>query len=438
MSKTSVLEKFYNFINIEDKEPNCDGISSEACDNVPRNYFIIFISSLFTKLGDTLSNPKTVLTWLMGYVNAPVYLISFIVPIRESGSMLPQILIANYVKTKAIRKWIWVIGSLFQFVSIALIGVVSLFFTGVIAGYLVIVFLILFSISRSLCSVTSKDITGKSIPKKKRGKLKGYISSISGVLVLIAGLFIAYKSKENVGIYFYASIIFFASLLWLFAAIVYANIKEFSGETISNKESLKDAFASISLLKTDKTFRNFIISRSLLLCSALSAPFYVLLAQRSMGEKSFLLGLFIVANGLASILSGPFWGIMADKASNKVMSYASLLASSLGTLVFLIITFLPKLQDFYWLYPIIFFVLGIAHSGVRLGRKTYILDIAEGNKRTDYVAISNTIIGFILLITGGITALASSISIEIIILILSVFGFIGALTSYKLPNVQKT
>lgn len=255
---------------------------------------------------------------------------------------------------------------------------------------------------------------------------------------MIAGLFIAYKSKENVGIYFYASIIFFASLLWLFAAIVYANIKEFSGETISNKESLKDAFASISLLKTDKTFRNFIISRSLLLCSALSAPFYVLLAQRSMGEKSFLLGLFIVANGLASILSGPFWGIMADKASNKVMSYASLLASSLGTLVFLIITFLPKLQDFYWLYPIIFFVLGIAHSGVRLGRKTYILDIAEGNKRTDYVAISNTIIGFILLITGGITALASSISIEIIILILSVFGFIGALTSYKLPNVQRT
>lgn len=104
MSKTSVLEKFYNFINIEDKEPNCDSISSEACDNVPRNYLIIFISSLFTKLGDTLSNPKTVLTWLMGYVNAPVYLISFIVPIRESGSMLPQILIANYVKTKAIRK----------------------------------------------------------------------------------------------------------------------------------------------------------------------------------------------------------------------------------------------------------------------------------------------------------------------------------------------
>ena len=40
----------------------------------------------------------------MTIMNAPVYLISLIVPIRESGSMLPQIVLGNYVKTKEKRK----------------------------------------------------------------------------------------------------------------------------------------------------------------------------------------------------------------------------------------------------------------------------------------------------------------------------------------------
>ncbi|MEC8885390.1 MAG: MFS transporter, partial [Bacteroidota bacterium] len=82
------------------------------------------------------------------------------------------------------------------------------------------------------------------------------------------------------------------------------------------------------------------------------------------------------------------------------------------------------------------FVLGIAHQGVRLGRKTYIVDMAEGNRRTDYVAVSNTLIGIILLITGGLSALASLISVEGVIVLLSVLGIIGAFKGSTLPDVE--
>ena len=63
--------------------------------------------------------------------------------------------------------------------------------------------------------------------------------------------------------------------------------------------------------------------------------------------------------------------------------------------------------------------------------------MAEGNQRTDFVAISNTIIGFILLITGGLSALASIFSIETVLLLLSLFGILGAYRSYQLPNVEE-
>jgi len=77
----------------------------------------------------------------------------------------------------------------------------------------------------------------------------------------------------------------------------------------------------------------------------------------------------------------------------------------------------------------------ISHSGVRLGRKTYIVDLAGGNRRTDYVAVSNSVIGVILLVLGGIGASAQVFSVPIVIFVLSVMCLAGAVMSWRLPDV---
>jgi hypothetical protein len=69
--------------------------------------------------------------------------------------------------------------------------------------------------------------------------------------------------------------------------------------------------------------------------------------------------------------------------------------------------------------------------------KTYVVDMAGGNKRTDYVAVSNTVIGLILLLTGFIGALASVISVAGVVLVLSLLGLLGALLGRSLPEVQQ-
>ena len=85
-----MLEKAYSLISNEEDARICADISDDACKYVHSNFILIIISNSLTKLGDALSNPKTVLAWLMTYLNAPLYLIGFLVPIRESGSMLPH------------------------------------------------------------------------------------------------------------------------------------------------------------------------------------------------------------------------------------------------------------------------------------------------------------------------------------------------------------
>ncbi len=434
---SSFLNKLYKYLNNEGDERVCKGITDEACKHVATNYFSILFTHTFTKLGDTLSNPKTVLTWLMNYVGAPVFLISLIVPIRESGALIPQVAISNYVKKKPIRKYIWVVGAIIQGLAIAAIGIVALQFEKQTAGWLIIICLIIFSLARALASVSSKDVKGKTIPKTRRGKLGGYTSSFAGVLVLAAGLYITYKSKTNEDIQFYTNLIFFAASMWIIAAVIYAFIKEFPTDITTDESEQNSILDNIKLLKEDSHLRNFVIARSLLLCSALSAPFYVTLAQNNVEGTSYLLGLLIISNGLASIVSSPSWGKLADKSSKNTMAYAVTIASLCGIILVILISFSASLKTQLWLYPSAFFILGIAHSGVRQGRKTYVIDMAKGNERTNYVSVSNTIIGIILLFTGGLSAALSLISVEVVIVVLSILGFWGAIKSYRLPNVEK-
>jgi hypothetical protein len=118
-----------------------------------------------------------------------------------------------------------------------------------------------------------------------------------------------------------------------------------------------------------------------------------------------------------------------------VMIIAGGSAGLVGVLLVAVVNGIPTLADSQWLYPLFFFVLAITHAGVRMGRKTYIVDLAGGNKRTDYVAVSNTVIGVVLLLAGSIGALTAVVPVSIVILILAAMGVTGAVMSARLPEV---
>ena len=79
----------------------------------------------------------------------------------------------------------------------------------------------------------------------------------------------------------------------------------------------------------------------------------------------------------------------------------------------------------------------MAHSGVRVGRKTYVVDLATGNQRTDYVAISNSVIGVLLLVVGTVGSLARLIGHGGVIGLLAVTGLAGAALGLINPTVRK-
>lgn len=53
-----------------------------------------------------------------------------------------------------------------------------------------------------------------------------------------------------------------------------------------------------------------------------------------------------------------------------------------------------------WAMPLVLFILMIAYHGVRQGRSTYLVDISPADQRAAYAAVSNTVIGVLLLVAG--------------------------------------
>lgn len=425
-------EQLYALIANEEDARVCKDIPDEACREVPRNFFLILASNVLTKLGDLLISPKTVLAWLLSSIGAPA-LVAWLVPIRESGSMVPQMVIAAWVRRKPVRKWFWTLGSFGQAISVVAMAASIWFFEGYAAGGGLIAALVAFSLARGFCSVSMKDVQGKCIPKTRRGRLSGLATTIGGsaTVVLTALLF---WDRGDPGIAFYALLLLLAAGLWVIAGLLFANIQEHQGETGGGGNAMTEALKRLTLLRDDAPFRHFVITRALLLCSALASPYFVVLAQKG-ADSDWLLGVFLLASSLASSVSASFWGWMADTSSRRVMIRGAAIASSTCLLVGAIALLAGERAGSVWFYPIAFFILSIAHAGVRLGRKTYLVDMAGGNKRTDYTAVSNTVIGVLLLVTGGFTALISMISDVAVILTLGFMGLAGAVSALRLKEV---
>ncbi|PFG55693.1 MFS transporter [Vibrio sp. ES.051] len=432
--QNSIYEKI---INDEDARA-CKAIPESACHQVPGNFLKIIYAQFLTKLGDALINPKVTLPWILQSLGAPVYLVGWLVPIRESGSLIPQLSIAYYIRLLPVRKWVWVLGCVLQALSIFALALVTLTMTGVAAGYAVIVCLVVFSFSRGLNSVASKDVLGKTIPKNQRGQVNGWSSSAAGLVTLVFASLLAVTWLWGVEptVRFYSISLALAGIIWLVAAWVYARINEYAGEVDGGKNGGLEAFKQLVLLKTDVTFRRFVITRTLFLCSALSAPYYIVLAQQSLGGQLWVLALFMFSSGLASFVSGPFWGRMSDYSSRSVMVIGATISALLGIALFVYDTWITSSPAFLFVIPLLYFCVCIAHDGIRVGRKTYLIDIAEGDKRTSYVAVSNTVVGVMLLLMSSLGAMANVLSLSSIVLVFSFITLIGVLLAKQLPDIN--
>ena len=442
----STGQRLYNALMKVSPEGH-DGLSDEVSRNVPGNALRLVAASTLQSSGDQSVKASTVLAWLFNALGVPVALTGLLVPIRESGSMLPQAFLTPLVLRVQQRKWVFVTGALVQATSVAAIAVVAAVGEGLTAGVLILLALAVFSLGRALCSISSKDVQGRTVPKGERGQITGLSTTASGIVAITLGLALRIFGGEDLTAGQLAWLLGGGAVLWLLAAWVYSTIREpvekkpkaDAEAAVSRDSSTRWARRSMALLRDDAPFRRFVVVRSLLLVSSLSPPFIVSQAVSSGAGALAGLGGFIIASGVSSLLGGPLFGRFADRSSRTLMATGAALAS--GTLI-LVILFSRLLDDVTGpqvtsgVFIAAFFLLTLVHTGVRMGRKTYVVDMAEGDQRTEYVAVSNSAMGVILLVTGGLSAALATLDVDWALGFLAVLGILGVIGATRLPEVS--
>lgn len=430
------VEDLYNRITGDEDARVCKDIPDSACNDQPRNFFAYLVANLLNKVADEIASAKLVIPWLFGLLGVPATFTGFLVPIREAGVLLPQLAVAAAVRNLPVRKGVWLLGAALSALSLFGMAASALLFEGVAAGWAILFMLVIFSLARGFCSVSAKDVLGKTVSKSRRGALMGWSASLSGIAVLGIGLWMGLVDLEDAGPGIFAGLLVTGGILWIFAALSFASIREQPGATEGGGNALAVAFEQLKLLKTNAEFRRFVVARGMLLAVALAPPFYVLVAQQQSQQGLLGLGALIIANGLATSLSAPFWGYLGDRSSRLVMMLAATGAGILG-----IFTWVAVEHGWQWAtgevgLAVIFLFLNIMHGGVRLGRKVYLVDMATGENRAALVAVSNTLIG-VLMLAGGLVGLAGEwLGAAAIVLLLGVLSLVAALYISRLPQVS--
>jgi hypothetical protein len=406
-----------------------DEVDSRDADRFLRH----LVSLMATKLADGLIDPKLVLAWIMAAVGAPGYLIGALVPVRESGALLPQILLARQIQRRSIRKTFWAVGSAIQGVAAIGIGVAALTLQGDAAGWAVIGCLAVLSLARAACSASYKDVAARTIRSGERGTVSGAAGTISAAAVF------AYAALLSIGwipreIIYVATAILLAGGLWMVAAILFAGLDEPEDDRATDVGTGR-VTEVLQPLREDLEFRTYILVRGLLISTALAPPFLVMLSNAAGDSQLGNLGLFMLASSAAAIASSYVWGRASDWSSRLTLQMSGLLATvALGGAGLLGLS--TGGIGGSGLAAAFIFVAQIAYEGVRAGRKTHLTDMDTGGQKAVYTALSNTLIGVLLVLGGGFGVIADLFGPAVVLLIFAGLSAAAAVAALGLREQQ--
>lgn len=416
----------------------CRDLSESACRAQPHNYGVHVVSLSLARVGEGLADPKLVLAWLLDAIGTPTWALGLLVPVRESLAMLPQLAISARIRRLSIRKTVYVFGCVVQGAAIISFGLMAWFAhmsSGTLAGIVAVALIAVFALGRSLCSISHKDLLGKTVDKGRRGSVSGTAGTIAALVTLL--LAVAYSiGWIPLTVPVVAGMVALGGACWLLAAFVFGLVREEPGATTGGIDGLAAVVAQLGLLRSDKQLRRLIVTRALLLSSALAPPFYIALSGDRAASGLGTLGPFMVASAAASLASTYVWGRFSDRSSRLVLMLAATLAAVANAVAAFLALAMPSVLEEASLLPALLFVLMIAHQGVRLGRSVHVVDMADRDTRATYTALSNSVVGLILLSGGVFGVIGQWLGIGAVLAIFTSMAALAILAAAGLDDVQ--
>lgn len=436
--RDALHERAYRMLSGDDSDERaCRAIPEESCTAVPANYLLNVANGAATKLAEQIASPGLVLPWLMTAIGAPGVFATLFVPVKQVGSLLPQLAIAGRIRAVSRRKWVWAGAGATQAIMLALLAAAVVALPPAIAAAVAVGLFALFCIASGAGSVAFQDVVGKTIPKGARGRMLANRALTGGILALTAGLALRLVGDiQGQSVELVLLLVLTAAALWALAALLFAMMHEEAGATEGGRSILTELRGGFALARAAGGFRRYLVARALLLAVELAMPVFVLQANAHGATATADLPVYVLAVAASAIVSSPFWGHFADRTSETVLALSGIVGAIAGAGMIAVPLLSPVLTSAWSLAPF-FALLGIAEAGVRLGRKTYLVDGAPTTERPLYTAFSNTVIGVLAFSGFAFGIMADLLSPAAAIATIAVLAIGGTIAAAALPPAER-
>lgn len=429
---SSTFDAVFQRLIIDDEGRACRDIPDSACREEPRNFAVHVGSLTLSKSADALIDPKLVLSWLLTSLGAPALVIGLLVPVREAGALLPQLFTAASIRGMPLRKFAWAGGAAVQGACAIGIAAAAFMLDGAMAAWVIIGLLAVLAIARSVCSVSYKDVLGKTVSKSRRGSATGLAGSLAAIVAITFAALLVFQPVEKFTLVLAALCV--AGGAWILGAAMFTSLEEKPGASEGGASAFQAARDNVAYLTSDPQLRRFILVRGLLTVTALAPPFMIAAAAGQAGNGLEGLGFLVFASAAAAFLSSYVWGRLSDRSSRWVL----ILSGAAGALALAGTGLADRLGwlEAAFVLPTLLFGLMIAYQGVRLGRSTHLVDMASEDTRAAHTALSNSIIGVVLLCGGAFGLIAEAFGAQAVLWLMSGLSALAGVAALGLEEVQ--
>jgi MFS family permease len=331
----------------------------------------------------------TILPLFVSMMTSSALLIGLIPAIHNVGWQFPQLLTADRInRLEKFKPFVMLmtLNERLPFLGFAIVGLLLPHIGSRLALVLTFLLLIWQGLGAGFTANAWQNLISKVIPADAIATFLGSQSSVANLLSSIGAVFagiilLKVSAPYNFSVCFIAAVICF-TISW----ICLNQTKESPRLIPIKTDRQAPMWKSIKhILKTDKIFLNFLISRFLSQFGMMSFAFYTVFAVKKIGMDNLTIGIMTSVLLITQTIANPVLGWLSDHWSRKWI----LVLGSICALFSAFFAFTIHQPD---LFAIVFILCGIANVAYWTIGMTFALEFGNEFEKPIYVGMSNTLI----------------------------------------------
>jgi MFS family permease len=354
-----------------------------------RNVFFNLLDGASFGFGLGFASFTTILPLFVSNMTNSALLIGLIPAIHNVGWQLPQLFTAKPLsRMERYKPWLMVmtINERLPFLGFAIIALFLPQLGSKLALILTFLLLVWQGLGAGLAANAWQNMIGKVIPPEGLATFLGAQTAVGnlmgGISAVLAGFALArIKGTYNFSAVFVAAFICFV-ISWIFLNQTKEPNRAINSTQIDTKLWRQNI---LKILKQDKVFTRFLVSRLLSQFGMMAFSFYTIYAVKKLGMSDITIGVMTSILFITQTISNPILGWLADKWSRKWVLVVGGFCTVLSILLAVLIT------DPGWFF-IPFILYGISNTAYWTIGMTICLEFGTVDEKPTYVGLANTLV----------------------------------------------